>query len=587
MASGTISLGTNGKLTGQLVWSSTSNGATENSSTVTINIQAKKTSSSEATTGTWTGTAQIGENIEKYSKYASIGASWVTLKTYTKTIKHQDSGYQDVYLFGSITGPTGTTLSGKTVGQGSSVVLDKIARASQPSLVTWPDTTTNVTIGETILIHMNSKSSSFTHTVRYSWYNKSGTIATGIGDNCKWTIPTSFCNDIPNTTFGTGVVYVDTYSNGSLVGTKQVSFTGRINTDVIRPSFPTFTVTEASDVVPSSWGVFVKNKSKLKFDISVTPSTGSSIVSITTQIDGGTYSGSSITTETIKTAGSVSLTVSATDSRGVTSSSSRAITIVDYGNPYITSASAIRCDVGGNYNDTGTYLRVDLKGGVYSIDGHNIASYKVQYKKTTEDSWMEYVFSSTDITFDGYIRLPNIDTNSSYDVQVVVSDYFTSTIKTLPPISTAFTTVDYLNGGHGIAFGKVAEEEDLMDINFNVKFHKGVECGVTLYDNSSGFSGTVTLNETSANFSYIEIFYKTTDNVYNSVKVYNPNNKFVNLYGSYPEKNNNRYDKNTISWISGTTIAPSLWQQMYVNSDGGVTLYDTNLILVTRVIGYR
>lgn len=54
--------------------------------------------------------------------------------------------------------------------------------------------------------------------------------------------------------------------------------------------------------------------------------------------------------------------------------------------------------------------------------------------------------------------------------------------------------------------------------------------GTVLYDNSSGTTGTITLSETAANFSYLEIFYgiRNSSGVwshYSSVKIFSPNGK--------------------------------------------------------------
>ncbi|MGU7889033.1 DUF859 family phage minor structural protein, partial [Streptococcus suis] len=67
-------------------------------------------------------------------------------------------------------------------------------------------------IGSALTININRQSSSFKHVVRYAWGNKSGTIATNVDTSTTWTIPLDFANDIPNSTSGTGTIYVDTYS---------------------------------------------------------------------------------------------------------------------------------------------------------------------------------------------------------------------------------------------------------------------------------------------------------------------------------------------------------------------------------------
>lgn len=111
----------------------------------------------------------------------------------------------------------------------------------------------------------------------------------------------------------------------------------------------------------------------------------------------------------------------------------------------------------------------------------------------------------------------------------------------------------------------------------------------SLYDNSSGTNGTVTLSESAANFTYIEIFYSKSGVGWNSIKIHSPNGKSAGLMYGYKEANNGRAQIGFSEVkISGTTISPT-------NSHGGINfeqefkfyLYGTNEILIYKVIGYR
>lgn len=127
MASGTISLGTNGYLTGRITWSSTSNGPVANSSSVTATIQAKRTNS-YTTTGTWTGNLNIGGTNQTFSTHKSITDSWVTLLSFTITKAHNDNGTGTCYIQGKVNGPSGTSMAGKSVSASQTVTLDTIPR---------------------------------------------------------------------------------------------------------------------------------------------------------------------------------------------------------------------------------------------------------------------------------------------------------------------------------------------------------------------------------------------------------------------------------------------------------------------------
>lgn len=130
MANGVLSLGKKSTLMGQIVWSAVSNGTAANTSTVTASIQARKTSSTTiATEGTWKGSLNIGGTSKDFSIKKSVDSdAWVTLLSFSETISHDASGEGSCYLYGKISGPSGTSLSGYSVSASDTVTLDNIPR---------------------------------------------------------------------------------------------------------------------------------------------------------------------------------------------------------------------------------------------------------------------------------------------------------------------------------------------------------------------------------------------------------------------------------------------------------------------------
>ena len=112
-----------------------------------------------------------------------------------------------------------------------------------------------------------------------------------------------------------------------------------------------------------------------------------------------------------------------------------------------------------------------------------------------------------------------------------------------------------------------------------------------LYNNSSGSNGTITLSESSANFTYLEIFYFDNQyKYYSSVKVYRPNGKKVILHTAnvFSKDGTAVIDTRKIK-ISGTSIS---------NDDGTTNDYGalntwnnsitaSNRIYIVKVNGYR
>ncbi len=117
---------------------------------------------------------------------------------------------------------------------------------------------------------------------------------------------------------------------------------------------------------------------------------------------------------------------------------------------------------------------------------------------------------------------------------------------------------------------------------------------VSLYDNSSGTTGTVTLSETAANFNYLEVFYCDNNNrQHRSVRIANPNNKIVTLDTAEAyDKDKNIYIRTTNYTISNTSIIVRAY--MYMNfwqfsggEDCGVNVEKSNYIKIVKVLGYK
>ena len=128
MASGIIDLGSSGKMSGRISWSSSSNGPQNNSSNVTATLQVRRNDSYGPTTGTFTGSLFIHDEQQDYSVHARVSSDWVTLKSFSKTVGHSGDGKGSCHIWGNISGPSGTSMSGSYVEADTWVTLDTIPR---------------------------------------------------------------------------------------------------------------------------------------------------------------------------------------------------------------------------------------------------------------------------------------------------------------------------------------------------------------------------------------------------------------------------------------------------------------------------
>lgn len=354
--------------------------------------------------------------------------------------------------------------------------LDTIPRASQPSLVTYPNTTQKIgDFGEEFSIHMNTASQSFTHTVRYEYGNRSGTIATGVVNGTTWAVPLEFMNDIPNFTSGSGRIYVDTYDfKGNKIGTKYTGFTATVPASV-KPSC-TVQVLDNTNI-QATYGNLVKGLSKLYVKTNFYGSYGSTVDHYNVAANGAFYSKAEIVTGVLTEAGTTKVTARVTDSRGRNSDNASApFLVLDYTQPKITALSVHRCNKDGTANDRGEYVEVLFSGEVTPLNNKNTATYTVRYKKSSATSWTNLVTDANNKTPNALANNYSVsnesyiieaDGSSSYDIEVTVRDNHNSDTRPTSA-STAFTLINYHPSGNAIRFGGVAEEENAFqnDLTF-------------------------------------------------------------------------------------------------------------------------
>ena len=116
------------------------------------------------------------------------------------------------------------------------------------------------------------------------------------------------------------------------------------------------------------------------------------------------------------------------------------------------------------------------------------------------------------------------------------------------------------------------------------------EVGVSLYDNTTGTNGTVTLSETSANFKYLEIYYRNNDQQYDCVRVYNPNSKSAGLMSIFVTTTSSSSDtyfmfKGARITISGTSITKNGYCEGNLYNETTLKNKQNNTYIV-KVLGY-
>lgn len=422
---------------------------------------------SSAGTKAWNVTV----NGTKYSGSVNVGIAnnaTKTLASGTTTVSHNSDGTK-TFSYSFSQSFSGITFSGTALGTVSgsgSGTLDTIPRKSTLAA-------SNGTLGTAQTLTVTRQASSFTHTITYKCGSASGTICTKSSDtSISWTPPLSLAQQ--NTT-GTSVSItftITTYSGSTSVGTNTKTITCTIPASVA----PTVSIALSDPTGHSSrYGYYVQGQSKIKIVVTASGSQGSTIKTYSTTADGKTYTAATVTTDFISGSGTLTIKTTVKDSRGRTATESKTISVWGYSQPKISAITATRCNADGSQNSSGSYISVKFSTVSSSVDNMNSIAYAVQYKKASETA-----YTTANLTdYAGRHSVSNAvfvfpaDTASSYDITLIVTDDFGSVKKTAVG-SSVKKLWSWLSKGLGIAFGKIAELENVMDIGFLTRFTGGI-----------------------------------------------------------------------------------------------------------------
>ena len=302
--------------------------------------------------------------------------------------------------------------SGTTYASSQTFTLPTIPRASSVSCST-------ANIGSNATITINRASTSFTHTLTYSFGSLSGTIATKTSStNISWTIPTTFYGQIPNSKSGTGTITCDTYSGSTLIGSKSTSFTATVSESASKPTLSP-TAVDSNSTTTALTG----NSSKfIKYYSNASVATGAKARnSATLKSQKITCGAKSITSAsgTINAVESGSFTFSATDSRGYTTTQTLNKTLIEYikltcslnaGAP--TTAGVATLKISGNY----------FNGSFGKVANTLTVQYRYKAQGGSYGSWTTVTATKSGNTYNATATIRGLDYKTTYVFQARAVD---------------------------------------------------------------------------------------------------------------------------------------------------------------------
>lgn len=421
--------------------------------------------------------------------YSSTG--WYKLGSRTITVDHNSDGSKTVTLSGSWDCGFDSAYTPRTLSVSGSVTLPTIPRAATLSYGA-------MTMGTAATIKITPPVSGATSTITYKFGSASGTIVTKTSAaSVRWTPPTSLAAQIPNSASGTGTLTVETYSGSTKLGSRAYTVTISV------PSTMTPTLTVAiSDPTgrADTYGGYIQSKSRLKVELTAAGVQGSTIKSYAIKV-GDILSATSDTATSgyLPASGSLTVTASATDSRGRTKTVTQTVTVTPYVSPTISALKVVRCKANGTEDPTGVYAKATFSGAITALGSKNTAAYRVETRETGTETWSTVAtaaagqYSPTDVSV-----VFAAAANKKYDVRMVAVDAFESLASSTRFLPAAYTSMHIADSMGSVGIGRLCDKEDTFQVGLAASFDEPVELGKGLAQPlpvESGGTGVATLAE--------------------------------------------------------------------------------------------
>ena len=425
-----------------------------------------------------------GFNGSSATKVGAFGFSQLynTTKSINFSASSNAAGFNTLknYILGG--GNTLNTYVGSTRGKSSSKSYDydymNVTSMSLEITYTYLKSTGSIETAQTgsdATLAITAYNSTYSHVVtwRMGGNSHSQSVAAGAA-SASYTIPHSW---LPDAETGTATVELETLDgNGDSLGSNVYSFALSVPASVV-PSIGSLTVAPVNAGASSAaaaWGLYIQNKTRATAAI-VGASAGSGATvagyAISTSPSFGSASASSLTTELLTAAGTVTFTAVVTDSRGRTATAAAAIAVQAYAPPVFTAApSAYRCAVNGDRHDTGgVYAKLTAAFGCSSILDGSTEKNSFTVAKVTLNGVDTNLTSGTA----AIIGAGALSVDSSYEAVITLVDAVGGTTTFTVTIPSAKYVLHVRKGGRSIGIFRAAGTTD--DDTLHVGGHMALE----------------------------------------------------------------------------------------------------------------
>ena len=256
--------------------------------------------------------------------------------------------------------------------------------------------------------------------------------------------------------------------------------------------------------------LYIQGRTQAKITHTASGKFGATIKQYSASVEGKAYSGKTATSDALQTPGVLTITGTATDSRGFATTASKTVTVLEYNTPSAVRNGSTgrfvcaRSTSDGTISEDGTALYVECSKSFASLAGNNKCTLRLRYAAEGGglSSWITLLAESSGNDYAGVVHGVTLSASVVYTIEIQAVDKLGESGSVETRIPTSEMTFHLGENGKAVGIGRYASEsgEKRLDVAWDAYFEKGLQVSgaTTLGGNLTGKYLTGTRLQTTA-----------------------------------------------------------------------------------------
>jgi len=346
----------------------------------------------------------------------------------------------------------------------------------------------SVQANSSIALTMTRYSSSYYHKATFKVSGTTLATSSAFATSLSYTAARSWFSSYPSASSLTVTVSVQTYTDSSATTTVGSPVTATVTVYADSGMAPTigggFATAAAYNTGTAASGItgYVQGYSKCRLTLTKSGLTlANNATAASYKVVCQSYTGTknspgateTMTTNVLTGSSAITITVTVTDSRGLTASTTLTVTPMAYANPTLSGISVFRCNISGVADPDGTYYSAEATENHSSLNSQNSVTLQAQYKAVTDANYggLYNLSSGTARVLGSGLLNPDI----SYIVRINLTDSLGNISQATVLLPNRKWAMKFRPGGEGVGFGKAPDHTKALEIPADWEMYFGTE----------------------------------------------------------------------------------------------------------------